>query len=365
MSRKKILHLISGLEIGGSETQLLRILPKLQEYHENEVCCVRGHGPIGKQLEENGVPVHYLDLKGLSDLSVIKRFYLVVKKFSPDILVTYLIHADLYGRIFGKLFGIKKIVSSKRGALLQWEWLSHIDRLTKFMVSHYLVQTKSAQEEWMGKLNLPKEKFSIVPNGMRTSDFELSFDKVRERKLLHIDSSSSVIVCVARLRRGKGHEVLLKAFETLYKKNPNTTLLLVGDGERESELKGQIENYKSKNNVHFLGNRSDVPLILALSDLFILPTEGEGMSNAIMEAMAAGLPIITTDISENRDLIEEGRTGILFPVSNEKILLDKISFLLENTKLREYLGKNARKEAQEKYDVEKVVLKFAELYKRI
>lgn len=365
MSEKKILHLISGLEIGGSETQLLRILPALQKYHTNEVCCVRGHGPIGKQLEEKGVPVHYLDFKGFSDISVIKRFYTIVQRFSPDILVTYLIHADLYGRIFGKIFGIKKIVSSKRGALLQWEWLSNIDRLTKFMVSHYLVQTKSAQKEWMGRLNLPSSKFSIIPNGMETATFKLSIEKRKEKELLHIKPSSFVITCVARLRRGKGHEVLLESFESLYKNNKNISLLLVGDGEREHELKNQIENYASKNDIYFLGNRSDVPLILALSDLFILPTEGEGMSNAIMEAMAAGLPIITTDIPENKDLIKENQTGIFFPVANSKVLLEKTTLLLENARLREQLGRNAQKEAQENYDVGKIALKFSELYEKI
>ncbi len=365
MKKKCILHLISGLEVGGAETQLLRILPELQAYHDNIVCCVRGRGPIGKELEKNGIPVRYLDFGGFSDVMVIRRFYCAIKELSPDIIVTYLIHADLYGRIFGKIFGVKKIVSSKRGALLQWEWLARIDWFTKWMVSHYLVQTRSAQNEWMGRLHLSEDRFSIVPNGLDISHFETPIDKNEECKKLSIDTTSFIITCVSRLRKGKGHEVLLKAFETFYKRNQNTTLLLVGDGERESELKGQIENYASRNNVFFLGNRSDVPIILALSDLFILPTEGEGMSNAIMEAMAAGLPIITTDIPENRDLIEEGRTGILFPVSDDEILSDKISFLLENTKLREELGKNAKKEAREKYDVEKVVLKFAEFYRKI
>lgn len=156
--KKKILHLISGLEIGGAETQLLRILPELQKYHESRVCCVRGHGPIGKQLEEKGVPVHYLEFCGLLDLGVIYRFYKVIQEFQPDILATYLIHADLYGRVLGRLFGIKTIVSSKRGLLLQWEWLAFFDRLTKGLVTHYLVQTEKAKKEWMERLRLPNEK---------------------------------------------------------------------------------------------------------------------------------------------------------------------------------------------------------------
>lgn len=365
MSKKKILHLISGLEIGGSETQLLRILPKLQEYHENEVCCVRGHGPIGRQLEENGVPVHYLDFKGLSDLSVIKRFYTLVKRFSPDILVTYLIHADLYGRIFGKLFGIKKIISSKRGALLQWEWLAHFDRFTKFMVTHYLVQTETARKEWMGRLKLPARKFTVIPNGIDTESFLRDIDKPSKRAGLGIGPNAPIITCVARLRTGKGHEILLSAFEEVSKKYPAAKLLLVGDGEREQELRKQIENYTSKNNIRFLGNRSDIPEILAVSDIFVLATEAEGMSNAIIEAMAAGKAIVTTDISENRDILTNNVTGVLFRPGDFKWLEKSIVSILEDSSAQRELGRVARDEAIKKFDIRKITGKYADFFENI
>lgn len=365
MQKKKILHLISGLEIGGSETQLLRILPELQKYHTNAVCCVRGHGPIGSELEKNGVPVYYLDFKGLSDLLVIKRFYVVIKSFAPEILVTYLIHADLYGRFFGRLFGIRKIVSSKRGALLNWEWLAKFDRLTKFMVNHYLVQTKTAKEEWMGRLNLPENKFTIMPNGMNTKLFSPKIDRRAKRASLKFSSDSIIITCVARLRIGKGHDTLLEAFEKIFKEHPAINLLLVGDGEREGELRNKIKNYSSKNNIHFLGNRNDIPEILAISDIFVLPTEAEGMSNAIMEAMAAGLPIITTDIPENRDVIENKKTGLLLPVGNTDSLAKNIISLISDHKLRVSLGQLAQEKAREEFDIQKIVLRFTDFYENI
>ncbi len=365
MKKKKILHLISGLEIGGTETQLLRILPEMQKYHENFVCCVRGHGPIGIELEKNNVPVYYLNFQGFFDLLVIKRFYTVIKKIKPDVLTTYLIHADLYGRFFGKLFGIKKIISSKRGSLLQWEWLSSFDRLTKFMVDHYLVQTETAKRTWMKKLKLSESRFTIMPNGIDIKKFKPSVDRDDKRKSLNIATDSIVISCVARLRIGKGHDILLEAFEKVFKNYSKTDLLLIGDGEKEKELKIQIKNYTSKNNIHFLGNRQDVPDLLAISDVFILPTEGEGMSNAIIEAMIVGVSVITTEIPENKDLIEDKKNGILFPVNNSDSLSEKIQHLINDPGLRNILATNAQEEANERFDYEKVTKKLAEFYSKI
>lgn len=365
MQRKKILHLISGLEIGGTETQLSRILPELQNYHDNRVCCVRGHGPIGKILENNGIKVYYLELKNIFDIYVIKKFYDIIKEFRPNILVTYLIHADLYGRALGKLFGIKKIVSSKRGSLLQWEWLSFFDRLTKFLVTHYLVQTKTAQLEWMVKLKLPKNKFTIIPNGIDTKQFQIKIDKAKKRKDLRIKENFFIISCVSRLRRGKGHEILLEAFEKVFKKNKDISLLIVGNGEREKELRQQIENYFSKDKIYFLGNRNDIPEILAISDLFILPTKKEGMSNAIIEAMSAGLPIITTAIPENKSLITNKEDGILCLLNNSTSLSEAIILLQNNIILSNKVRKNAQKKANELFDIKKVSLKLANFYEKI
>lgn len=366
MQKKKILHLISGLEIGGTETQLLRVLPELQRYHENHVCCVRGHGPIGKQLEKNGVPVQYLEFKNIFDLGVIYRFYKVVRKIQPDILVTYLIHADLYGRVFGRLFNIKKIVSSKRGSLLQWEWLSFFDKLTKSLVTHYLVQTEAARSEWMGKLNLfDKKRFTIIPNGINAKQFNIKIDKDLKKQEISIPTNSFVISCISRLRIGKGHEYLLEAFESVYRTNKGSTLLIVGDGERELPLKEQIQSYSSKNAIKFLGNRSDIPEILAITDIFILPTEKEGMSNAIIEAMTSGVPVITTDIEENRCLIKNGLTGILFQRNSAPSLEQKLKLLQSNQRIRKQLSARAREEALRNFDITEIALKLSRFYEAL
>ena len=363
MNKKRILHLISGLEIGGAETQLLRVLPMLQKYHENRVCCVRGHGPIGIELEKKGIKVYYLELKNIFDFFSIKRFHKVVQDFSPDVLVTYLIHADLYGRILGKLFGIKKIVCSQRGILLNWEWLRFFDRLTKFLVTRYTVQTETVKSELMQKLKLPESKFVVIPNGINLTEFNFEINVHDKKTELKLEENKLNIACVSNLHECKGHKYLLEAFEKIFEKNKNINLLIIGDGKIKQILIDQIKHYDSKNNIYFLGKRSDVKEILKISDIFVLPTLGEGMSNAILEALASSLPVITTDIPVNREIITDNVTGLLVKPRQSEELSEKLQFLIENPKIRNELGSNGKKLIENNFTLSEISSKWIDVLK--
>lgn len=353
--KKRILHLITGLEIGGTEMMLLKTLPKMQNNFDNRVCCIKGHGPIGKKLEEREIKIYYLDLKNIFDIKTIFKFRKVVKEFKPDILVTYLIHADLFGRIFGRIFGVKKIICSQRGSLLQWEFLRFFDRLTKFLVTKYIVQTKTARNKLMKKLIAHENKFVIIPNGIDLNDFNFDLDIAKKKNELGINTENINILCVSKLRDKKGHEYLLEAFEKIFETNQKLNLLIVGNGGNKKKLLNQIKAYRSKNNIYFLGERNDVKKILRISDIFVLPTLAEGMSNAILEAMAAGKPIITTDIPENRELIEKNKTGILVPVKDTERLSQAINNLIANPDLAKKLGFRTRQYVNSNYSLEKAI----------
>ena len=372
--RKRILHLITGLEIGGAEMMLLKTLPRLQEDFDNRVCCIRGRGPIAAKLEQAGIPVTFLDLNSIFDIiAAIFRFRKIIRGFHPEILVTYLIHADLFGRVFGRFFGMKKIICNQRGKLLQWEFLRIIDWATKFLVTGYIVQTETAKQELMRKLRLPEEKLTVIPNTIDIQEFDFDLDRDSKREGLGLSVSDIAIICVSKLRQGKGHEYLLEAFEQLRGHSEqseefrihdeNIKLLIVGDGEQKERLLEQVKNYKSKPDIHFLGNRDDVKEILKASDIFILPTLGEGMSNAIMEAMASGLPVITTDIPENHELIQNNETGMLVPPKDSLALAETIKRFLSDQGKRETLRKNAKRDICNRFDVRIVISKLNQLFK--
>jgi glycosyltransferase involved in cell wall biosynthesis len=360
--KKKILHIITGLEVGGAETNLARILPCLEKEFENRVCCLIGRGPKGKILESNNIPVYYLDVKNIFDFwnpRVIFNFRKIVKEFHPDIIETYLIHSDIFGRIWGRIFGVKKILCSHRGSLLQWQWLFRIDKMTSFLVTKYIFQTPSAQKEISKKLGISIGRTISIPNVIDLKDFEFDINKNKKGKELGIKEGNINIVSVSNLRKGKGHQYLIEAFNNVYCQGyKNINLIIVGDGDQRPVLQNQADTCEAKDNIYLLGKRSDVLEILKISDIFILATFYEGMSTAVMEAMATGLSIITTDIDVNKDLIKDGHSGILVPVADSQAICDNIIRLLNNPEERKRLGENSLVEIKNNYSLEIVASKI-------
>ncbi|QQS20620.1 MAG: glycosyltransferase [Candidatus Moraniibacteriota bacterium] len=344
MTRPKILHLITGLGTGGAEESLLKILPNLEDRFENRVCCIRGRGPTAQKLQKAGIPVSFLDLRNPGDLRILFRFQKIVQEFHPSLLVTYLIHADIFGRIMGRCFGIPKILSSRRGFYKNWKSLSWFDRMTAPLADSFFVQTEYARQVLHTEFKIPKEKINVIPNAVDTERFSGSeiyrTDMLREA--LRIPKHHIVIICVATLKTGKGYPELFSVFEKLFLKNPSLTLVVVGDGPERSTYHHQIEKFQSRPQILFLGERSDIPELLAMSDIFLLPTHSEGMSNALLEAMSSSLPVITTDIEVNREVIEENVSGLLVPVKNEDALEKAARLLIDDPK------KNASREVGER-----------------
>lgn len=367
--RKKVLHIITGLEVGGAETNLSRLIPSLEKDLENRICCLVGKGPMRKKFEENNIPIYYLDIKNIFDFFnplVISKFRKIIKDFKPEVIETYLIHADLFGRIWGRFFGVKKIICSHRGSLLQWKWLAFFDKITSFLVTKYVFQTPSAQKEISKKFGLKTEKTLVIPNIINLKDFEFTINKNQKIKDLGVKEGNINITSVSNLRVGKGQKYLIEAFEKVYSQgNVNINLLIVGDGDQRTTLEKQASNCKSKNNIYFLGKRSDVLEILKVSDIFVLPTLAEGMSNAIMEAMASGLAIITTDIDVNKDLIRNDYSGILVPVKNSQKISENLTKLINDSALRKNLSQNAFLEIENNYSLNIVNSKITEILKSI
>lgn len=362
----RVLHFITGLGVGGAENMLLKSLPLMKNDFENRVCSMMGSKEIGLQLESKGIKVYYLEFEGVKDtFKIVGKFKKVIDDFKPDLMVTYLIHADLFGRILGRLFGIKKIISSQRGALLNWEWLRIIDRATSFLIDKYIVQTKVAKNELMVGLWLKADKIVVVPNGIILNDFDFEIDKKNMKKKLGIVNKNINLVCVGNLRIMKGHEHLLKAFEKAYQKNRRINLLIVGDGDQREKLLEQCKDYQSRNNIFFFGQRKDIKEILKISDIFVLATETEGMSNAIMEAMASKLAIITTNIGVNVELLGVKDYAVFVPVGNVEILSEKILSLSRNEKLRHSLGLGAYERINKYFDIKVVARSLMNAYREV
>lgn len=365
-NRKKILHLIQSLDNGGCENMLLRTLPLLSDFEHN-IITLNHQGELADKFKEKNISIINISQKNILDIFSYRRLLKNIKKNNPDLIITYLFHADAIGRIFLQIFTKIQIIPFLRTTYNHERyWLARLfEKFTKYFVKNYLANSQSVKNFYVDNIGVKKEKITVISNGIDT-DFYSKIERDESlRKNLGIREEEIAMICVANLHITKGHKYLLEAFENIYQKNKNIKLLLVGDGDERKKLEKQVNKYFSKNNILFLGKRNDVPRLLKISDIFILPTLFEGMSNAIMEAMAAGKPIITTDIPENKDLIENKETGILFPARDTKSLQKDIKLLMSDFNFREKLGQNAQQKAGKDFDIQKVANQFASFYQEI
>lgn len=358
---KKILHLITGVELGGgAENMLLHLLPLIRSSGlDNRVCVIRGHGEIGKRLEAMNIPVYYLDVKGFFDFLVIIRYRKIIRDFKPDVQVQYLIHADIFGRVFGWFFGIKKCISYIRNIHRRKRWWLFLDKVTLPLVYVLLTNSEAAKRYYQLHMGISAKKIDCIPNGVDLSRFEVKdVEKLALREELGIVSNRKIIGSVARLEPQKDIATLVNAFVVVKKQHPQLTLLLVGEGREEENLRKVVKANGLSREVIFLKRRNDIPKLLSVMDIFVLPSLHEGMSNALLEAMAAGKCILASRIEENAELIEHEKEGILVACGNVVEFAEHISRMVDFPEKYHNLRENALRKVRERYDIIRVADRY-------
>lgn len=330
---KRILHLIQSLDQGGCENMLLRTLPRLTEF-EHRLFTLKTAGVLAPQFIAAGLPVTTLGCRSLFDLPSLFRLRRLVRSECPDIIITYLFHADVIGRLaLQSAAGEAPVIPFLRTTYNHPRYLIArcFEWLTRPLVRRYFANSEAVKDFYVRRLGVESEKISVIANGIDTDAFDQLAPDPQLREHLGLATDDQLIICVANLHPNKGHRYLLEAFLSLAPQHPRARLLLVGDGETRAELETLVRDRASRTAVRFLGQRTDVPALLMISNVFVLPTLFEGQSNALLEAMAAGLPVITTDIPENRACVEHAKTGWLVPAQDSEALRGALDHMLKQT----------------------------------
>ncbi len=364
--RPLIFHLLTVLQTGGTERALVNALPGLKNF-DHHVCSIY---PFPKNdtivldafKSMPHVQVSTLDVSQpfLKFTQAKKKCWESIHNSQPDLLITYLTHADIIGR-----FAVPKntpfpVVSFLRSTLrdIKFYPFTPLNALTARRINGYFSVSKAAfapYEKWFG---MPSSACTIIPNGVAIPSLE-NIAHARDQILqeFSIDKKSFTFGYVAKMRPKKGFDTLIHAFALLHHDFPNTHLLLVGDGPLRPQIEHAIQKKGLSPHITLTGVR-DGKIMLAAMDVFVFPSLFEGMSNALLEAMAAGKPIIASDIQENRELLEDPRYGLFFHVQDVNDLATKMRESVKNSSRTENLGKLARKRAREKYSLDQHILTF-------
>ncbi len=357
MKKYKIIHIISTLEIGGAELQLLDVLKKLDKSrYEVSVCCLTRGGPLVDDFCKLGIEVIILKRRFRFDFSLIKQIIRVVKEKKIDIVHTHMFTANSWGTLASRIARVPIIINSVHD-IEAWKCWHHrfIDRML-FSYVDTVITNSDATRGFMvknGKLN--GNKFVTVYNGIDILKFS--------PHLSHVNSDFPTIGTVARLDEPKkGLKYLIMAMEIIKNEIPNCQLIIIGDGHSRGSLESLVNEKKLERNVRFFGYRKDIPELLAEIDVFIVPSLWEGLGDVILEAMAMEKPVVATNVGGIPEMVSHGKTGFLVPAKDSPALAAMILKLLKSPEMRREMAKTGRKRVEDNFSIEKTVEKIQAIY---
>lgn len=362
----RVLQIIPSLDRCGAEKQLTLLAIGLpRERFDVHVCALTRGGPLEQPLGEAGIPVTVIGKSWKFDPLAYRRLRRLIVELQPDIVHTWIFAANAYGRWAARSAGVKHLVAGERCVDPWKRW--HELALDRYLARHTrrIVTNSSGVRDFYAGHGVPADKFAIIPNGVGPSAPPVP--KPRDELLaeLGLPAAARLIAAVNRLWPQKRVKDLIWAADLLKIVNPNAHLLVVGDGPQRWRLERYRDQCEIRDCVHFLGQRDDVPSLLAQCDCLWLGSEYEGQSNAILEAMSAGLPVIATDIPGNCDLVVPDQTGYLVPVGDRAAFARRTNALLNDPELARRLGAAGRQRVQSEFSIEKMVARHAALYEEI
>jgi len=293
------------------------------------------------------------------------RFLRFLKEDLPDILMTYHFSSDIWGSVLGRMAKVPVIISNRRDTGF-WRRRHHVwaYRMTSRWVAQVVVNARASQEKFVKEEGLVPGSLTLIPNGVAAiDDGDLNTDE--QWKLLSdldVKEEDQIILHVANLKRVKGHRYLLEALVGVIPRFRHTKLIVVGEDNMQGSIQRYAESLGISSNVIFLGKRSDVKELLSFSDICVLPSLSEGLSNAVMEYMAAGKPVIATAVGGNTDLVQHGETGWLVEKANADALQSALCALLQDVQMRERMGAAGRVKVLKDFPMEKMVRRYEKLF---
>ena len=332
MGKPTVLHLIERLAVGGAEKLVARLVVQLQRGKYNPIVCCLLDGPLRREIEAGGVRVLTLNnsRRGIIFLplffwdiaTALIKLLLLVRREKIHIIHAHLPDCAILGGIVGKLSGAK-VVATYHGLGILPSNRNQLDprnllrlmfyRLAARMCDRSIAVSEPVSVMLRDVVRTEPRRIAVIANGADVAEYEKPVDHNAVRRQLELSSTNAIVICVGRLVHNKGHRFLIQSMRDVVRSHPHATLLLVGDGPAKSELTRLVFDLKLEVHVRILGERSDVRELLAISHVFVLPSFAEGISIALLEAMAAGMPVVATAVAGNEEVVIDKETGLLVP----------------------------------------------------
>lgn len=340
MNPLRILHVHTSYGWRGGENQVYLLLKGLKERGVESFLVTSPGSALSEKAKEIEIPVKEINFKSELDLVAINIIVKILREKKIDILHAHTSHAHSLAGISGRIAGKRVVVTRRvdfppRGILSRWKYHRLVDII--IAISH-------AIERILRDIGIPQERIRYVPSAFDPRKLERIMDTSYLFKEFSIESP--VVGTIAHLTDHKGHVYLLRAIPWILKRFPRATFLIVGKGELGNYLEREARKLGITERVIFTGFREDIPEILSILDLFVLPSHMEGLGSILLEAQYMGIPVVSTLAGGIPEVVRNGETGILVPPRDPDSLSKAVIDLLENKEKRESFSLQGKKWAK-------------------
>lgn len=365
----RIVHVITGLEIGGAESMLARLVSRMDgSRFVNRVVSLTDGGRIGDSIEAAGVPVQTLGMRrGWPSLAALPRLVRLLRQARPTLVQSWLYHADLLGLLAAALAGRPPVVWNLRCSDMDLRYYSGqtrwVLRALTWLSPHpvAILVNSTASMRLHQSLGYRPRRWEVIPNGFDLDRFRPDPTAwERTRRELTLPAEVMLVGLIARLDPMKDHPSFLNAATHVAARRPGVHFVLIGKGVEG--LAGAIAAKGLSDRVHILGERRDVEWLLPGLDMVCLSSAfGEGFPNVLGEAMAAGVPCVTTDVGDAKTIV--GETGLVVPPRDPAALAAAIVDLVDRgPSARTTLGQAARARIAREYALPRIVERYESIY---
>jgi glycosyltransferase involved in cell wall biosynthesis len=310
-STRRVALFTNHLMVGGAEAQLVRLAARLvARGDEVRLVSLLPTEAYEKEMAELGVPI--IELRGgrVRSVAYIAESTRILREFRPDVVISFLYQANVVARIAGKLAGVPVVISSIRSEFFGGRARELTMRLTDRLATVTTTNSAMARDSLARRRVAPSHRLVVVPNGVDVAGFAATpAQRDETRAALGIRGDEFLWLAVGRLVPQKDVPNLLDAFAKHHAAHSRSRLAIAGDGALAEEMRAHAAALGLADAVAFLGIRTDVPQLMAAADAFVMSSAWEGLPNVVMEAMAAGLPVVSTRVGGVAELVEDGVTG--------------------------------------------------------
>jgi len=363
--RSRLLHVIPTLERGGAEKQLVLLATALpKEEFDVHICALTRGGQLEAPLRTAGIPITILGKRWKADPIAWWQLRRHIKGLRPDIVQSWLFTANAYARTAGRSAGVRRLVASER-CVDSWksERELFVDRRLARFTDAIICNSRGVRQFYLAQ-GIEPAKLRVIYNGIGPA-LPSSATRAQLLEELGLPPNSRIIGAVGRLWPQKRVKDLIWAADLIKVIRDDVHLVILGDGPQRRALENYRELCHIEDKVHFLGARDDVARWMPHFDLLWLASGFEGLPNVVMEAMAAGIPVVASDIPGTNELVVNGETGFLVPLGDRAGLARWANKILDDSALAARLGAAGRQRIGQEFTLGAMVEKHAALYREL